>query len=116
MKNIINIPQQIKVSLSSNKIIFDGPLGTEHLKLHSGYTINLKENQLEIIFKNKSKKNHALLVTLSSLIKKIITGVSLGYRKHLQLVGVGFKANIESNNLILRVGFSRSCNRNTCWY
>ena len=108
MKNIINIPQKVTVSLTSEHIELKGSLGIEYLKLQSGYAINLKENQLEIIFKNKSKKNRSLLTTLSSLIKKDMIGVSLGYRKHLQLVGVGFKGNVENNpkQLVLRVGLS----------
>jgi large subunit ribosomal protein L6 len=106
--NIINIPQQVTVSLNSNKINLTGPLGTEYLKLQSGYEIILKENQLEIVINKKSKKSLALLTTLSSLIKKSIIGVSLGYRKHLQLVGVGFKGKIEKEpkQLVLRVGLS----------
>jgi large subunit ribosomal protein L6 len=106
----IDIPEKVTITLISNNLIVKGPIGEEKLTLLHGCSAVIKNDKLLLSNKETSKKS-LLSVTNNSLIKNALLGVTLGYRKYLKLVGVGFKGSIETNKnevkqLILRVGYS----------
>jgi large subunit ribosomal protein L6 len=106
----IDIPKKVTITLTSNTLILKGPVGKEKLKLLTGCNAILKDNKLLLCNKNNTKKS-LLVTTNNSLIRNTLIGITLGYRKYLKLVGVGFKGSVETNKndvkqLILRVGYS----------
>lgn len=107
MNKIISIPDKISIKLDSQNLEIEGPFGKNGFKIPADLNIHLNENQLVLSSIKGSKKAKALIKTFYSLILNNFTGVSVNYfRNYLKLVGVGFRANIENNYLILKLGFS----------
>lgn len=104
---IIKIPKQIKIYIKNQDIYFQGRLGKLSLTFIKDNLIFLKKNKLLIsIHLQKNKKS--ILHLYNKLIKIKIKGVLQGFKINLILKGIGFKAFIENNFLILKVGFSHN--------
>jgi large subunit ribosomal protein L6 len=104
-RNPINIPEDIKVSLSDNVISFEGKLGKSTSTLPEGIAVDLKDNFLHFTGENK-----AMLGTVYANVKNEIIGNTKGFEKKLELVGTGYKANVSSKTLVLALGYSHDIN------
>ena len=108
----IAIPEKVKVTLSGNNLMMEGPLGKNNLSLDLNiFELNINEGK-EVSIKPKTlnqeiKKKWGLN---RSLINNAIKGVNEGYSKILELTGVGFRAAIKGNDLNLQIGFSHDVN------
>ena len=102
------IPKDTKVKLENGKLIVTGPKGTRELtlndKIFSTTIVDDKSLILKLIKKNET--SYMLWGTTRSIINSALIGVSEGYEKILELVGVGLRANLEGNILNLQLGFS----------
>ncbi len=104
-RNPINIPEDIKISLSDNVINFEGKLGKSTSTLPEGIAVDLKDNLLHFTGENK-----AMLGTVYANIKNEIIGNTKGFEKKLELVGTGYKANVSGKTLVLSLGYSHDIN------
>ena len=104
-RNPINIPEDIKVSLSNNVISFEGKLGKSSSTLPEGIVVDLKDNLLHFTGENK-----AMLGTVYANVKNEIIGNTKGFEKKLELVGTGYKANVNGKTLVLALGYSHDIN------
>nr|WGU20074.1 ribosomal protein L6 [Phytophthora sp. ML-2023a] len=102
-----NIPINIKILKKNNNIFFKTTLGILSLKIINNIFIFLKKNKLLIIIHNSTKKK-SILNLYNKLIKIKIKGLLQGFKLTLILKGIGFKAFIEKNTLILKLGFSHN--------
>ena len=107
-KKKIEIPDNVTADLSSNnKFTAKGPLGELSYTIMNGILLSIKDNIISISRKNDEKRYRELHGLTRSLVYNIIVGVSEGYKKELNLVGVGYTADASNNNfLILNLGFS----------
>jgi large subunit ribosomal protein L6 len=107
-KKIIEIPKNATLNLSSdNKFTAKGPLGELSYTIMDGISLVIKDDTITISRKNDDKKYRELHGLTRSLIYNIIVGVCEGYKKELNLVGVGYTADASNKNfLILNLGFS----------
>lgn len=112
-KKLIIIPKGVKIELVENagqqKIKVFGPKG--ELEQEAGFGIRVKfegeeENKLTVIRLSNSKKAKAMHGLIRTLIANMIQGVEKGWNKGLELHGVGYKAEIKDQDLVLQVGFS----------
>ncbi len=97
----ITVPKNIQINWGKNFIKITGPLGTV-LKKKAGFELMQKNSKLYVLVKNK----HINLNFYFSMLRNLFLGVSKGFRKKLKLVGVGYKASIKNNNLLLNIGYS----------
>ncbi len=104
-RNPINIPEDIKVSLTDNVIIFEGKLGKSSSTLPDGINLDLKDNLIHFTGENK-----ALLGTVYANVRNEIIGNTKGFEKRLELVGTGYKANLSGKTLVLSLGYSHDIN------
>ena len=104
-KNPINIPEDIKVSLTDNVISFEGKLGKSSSTVPEGILVDLKDNLLHFTGENK-----AMLGTVYANVKNEIIGNTKGFEKKLELVGTGYKANVSGKTLVLALGYSHDIN------
>ena len=104
-RNPINIPEDIKVSLTDNVISFEGKLGKSTSTLPEGIAVDLKDNLLLFTGENK-----AMLGTVYANVKNEIIGNTKGFEKKLELVGTGYKANVSGSTLVLALGYSHDIN------
>jgi large subunit ribosomal protein L6 len=111
-KKPIKINENVKVNISSKNdevtiVLVDGPLGTLSLSIPNKLNVFIEKDNI-IVFPKDTKKSDALWGTYRSLISNMIFGVSEGFEKILELVGVGYRANVIDNLLILRLGYTHS--------
>lgn len=101
------IPKNVKINIENNKIFFESLLGKLSLNYVNDILFFFKKNQLILIF-NSQKNKKSILNLYNKLIKIKIKGILQGFKLNLILKGIGFKAFIENNNLILKLGFSHN--------
>ena len=105
----IEIPAGVTVSVSDkNEVTVKGPKGTLTQKLDRDITIEQEGNTLKVVRPTDQKRHKALHGLYRSLVNNMVIGVSEGYRKELELVGVGYRANANNNVLELSLGYSHS--------
>lgn len=106
-KRPIRIPEGVKINILSDKIEFEGPKGTLSSPIYPGIKVELKDSQLILTRKNDSGPLRALHGLCRSLASNAADGVSIGFSIQLEIVGVGYRAKIEKNNLELNLGYSK---------
>jgi len=108
-KKIRVLPAGVTAEVSGNTLIVKGPKGELRQVLHPRVSIAVGNGALTVkVVKENDKKERALWGTFSSLAENMINGVSGGFQKQLEIGGVGYKATVKGDDLILEVGFSHS--------
>ena len=105
-KKPIEIPQDVTITIEAPMVKIKGPKGELSFKISREIEVKLDEKQLLILPIGKSKKVSALWGTTRAIIANMVTGVEKGFEKKLEIEGVGFKAQIQGNDLVLSLGFS----------
>jgi large subunit ribosomal protein L6 len=105
-KKPIVIPNGVEVKIEGNTVTVKGPKGTLTRDFHSDIAIKLEENQVIVERPSDHRTHRALHGTTRSLIANMVEGVTNGFSKTLELVGVGYRAQKKGNNVVLNVGFS----------
>lgn len=106
----IKIPNSVKIILKKKKLNLKGPLGLVELNIMDSLYFFIKNDNILLSFNNFhfKKKKKSFLKLYKSLIKLKIKGILQGFKLNLFFKGLGFKAFIEQNNLILKIGYSHS--------
>ena len=106
-KKPIEIPQGVKTEITEKEIKVSGPKGELKQTIHHEIKVELKDGKILVSPKTElSKKGRGLWGLYRALISNMVTGVSKGFEKKLEIEGVGFKANVEGDNLVLNLGFT----------
>ncbi|MBQ1603417.1 MAG: 50S ribosomal protein L6 [Oscillospiraceae bacterium] len=101
------IPAGVEVSIEDgNLITVKGPKGTLTQKLSPKMTISMEGNEVHVARPNDEKENRALHGLTRALLHNMVVGVTEGYKKELEINGVGYRAAKEGNKLILTIGYS----------
>ena len=110
----ISIPEKVKVVLAGNMLNIEGPLGKKSIDIDlEMFNLDIKEGKEISIKPKKIDQNTKRLWGMNrSLLNNAIIGVSKGYEKTLELVGVGFRATLKGNQLNMQLGFSHDINFN----
>ena len=103
-KNPITLPSGVELNISGAQLKVKGPKGDLELVLHPG--VSLSENDGEYRVNADGDKNLAMAGTFRALVGNMVTGVTDGFQKKLQLVGVGYRAQTQGEVLNLALGFS----------
>ena len=105
-KRPIKLVQNVEVKFNNRVLEVKGPKGGLELKTHSDIDLVIENNKLSVIPSNENITKTALIGTTWKLINNMIHGVSQGFQKQLNLVGVGFRAALNKNELVLNLGYS----------
>lgn len=106
-KNPIAIPAGVEISVAANNVVtVKGPKGTLHEKIDSDLTVAVEEGEIVVKRPTEQKRHKAMHGLYRALISNMVTGVSEGYTKEMELVGVGYRANNTGQLLELMVGYS----------
>lgn len=103
-KNPVSVPAGVDVSISADELKVNGPKGKMSLKLHPTVRIEEKNGQYQVSPDNV--RNMAMAGTFRALMANMVMGVHEGFQKKLQLVGVGYRAQMQGKDLSLALGFS----------
>ncbi|AEW87004.1 50S ribosomal protein L6 [Flavobacterium columnare] len=107
-KSPIAIPAGITVELKDSVITVKGKLGQLSQEITDNVTVTVEENQVLVSRAADSKEERAQHGLFRALINNMITGVSTGFTKELELVGVGYRASNQGNKLDLALGYSHN--------
>ncbi len=102
----ITIPNGVDVELNGSKVTVKGPKGTMQREFSSLITIKKEENRIVITRDSEEKNIRALHGTTRAVLFNMVTGVSTGFERILEVEGVGYKADMDGKNLVLSVGYS----------
>ncbi|PWB80420.1 MAG: 50S ribosomal protein L6 [Candidatus Methylomirabilota bacterium] len=105
-KKPIVLPDQVKVAVEGNHISVQGPKGKLSLQLHPSLAVKVEDNQLHCTRPTDNKLHRSLHGLSRTLIANMVEGVTKGFEKKLEMVGVGYRASIQGRNLSLMLGFS----------
>ena len=105
-KRPIKLVQDVEVTFTNRVLEVKGPKGKLELHTNSEVDLVIENNTLSVITSNENITKTALIGTTWKLINNMIHGVSQGFKKQLNLVGVGFKAALNKNELVLNLGYS----------
>ena len=106
-KQLIIIPSGVTVRIEGQKVSVKGPKGDLERTFHSNTVIVLNGREISVSVKNPKEGFDRGLWGLSRvLISNMITGVTEGFSKKLEIAGIGFKAQVQGNKLVLSLGFS----------
>ena len=105
--NPIVVPEGVNVEINSDSVKVSGKLGTLSQNF-DGVSVSKEENQLIVKRNSESKEHKAKHVLYRSLIFNMVVGVSQGWKKSLELVGVGYRAQSSGQKLDLSLGFSHN--------
>jgi len=103
----ITLPKGVTVTISdTNEVSVKGPLGELKQSVNPALKLEISDNQLVIARPTESKSHKSLHGLSRALIANMVTGVSQGYKKELELVGVGYRAEAKGQQLEMSLGYS----------
>lgn len=109
-KNPVVVPDGVNVTVNGQKIEAQGKLGKLDLVVHDDVSVKMEDgdNGKTIVFapRNNSRQAKMLYPTMRQLTQGIVTGVSEGFSKSLEIQGVGYRAQMQGNTLVLALGYS----------
>jgi large subunit ribosomal protein L6 len=105
-KNPISLPAGVEVKVAGGEIVVKGPLGSATRPVNPAVEIKLDNNVLTFAAADDSKHARAMSGTMRALLANMVTGVSKGFERKLNLVGVGYRAQAQGETLNLTLGFS----------
>lgn len=108
-KKHIVIPEGVTVSLNANVISVKGAKGELTVNLEKGINMNVENNVIALTRENNEKHLREMHGTTRALLANAITGVSTGFTKELQIVGIGYRAAMRGNDIVLNIGYSHEC-------
>jgi len=102
----IDVPSGVNVDLVNNAITVKGPKGTLSRVLHKEIQVSMQDNVIHVERPSDNKLHRSLHGTTRTVIQNMVSGVTEGFTKNLELVGVGYRANKAGDKVVLNVGYS----------
>ncbi len=102
----ITVPAGVEVKAADGFVTVKGPKGELNQHISQNMTVDIKDGEIHVSRPNDEKENRALHGLTRKLIANMVTGVTEGYTKALEIVGVGYRASKNGNVLTLNVGYS----------
>ncbi len=107
-KSPISIPTGITINIDHEMVTVKGPKGELMQNIHPDMTVKVEEGTLTVERPTEQKRHKAMHGLYRSLINNMVVGVADGYKKEMELVGVGYKASVQGNVLELNLGYSHN--------
>jgi large subunit ribosomal protein L6 len=105
-KKPINIPSGVKVQLHDDRVEVEGPKGKLTTPVYPGIRIEQSNGELKAVPANESSELRAFWGLTRSLLANAVHGVSEGFSKQLDIVGIGYRAQVEGSKVVFALGYS----------
>lgn len=102
----VNIPAGVTVTADGNVLTVKGPKGSLTQKFHPNMNISINGNEIIVTRPNDDKENRSLHGLTRTLIQNMVIGVTEGFKKELDVNGVGYRVQKQGKNLVMNLGFS----------
>lgn len=103
---VIAIPENVTVSVNDNVVTVKGSKGELNLELNKLINVEIKDNTVVVTRKNETIPAKQMHGTTNANIRNMIIGVSEGFSKSLEIIGVGYRFNLKGNVLVVNAGYS----------
>ena len=103
---VITIPAGVEVNINDNFATVKGPKGELKQQFDKDMTFNIEGNEITVVRPSDSKRHRTIHGTTRAILANMIEGVSAGFKKELELIGVGYRAQMQGKKLVLSVGYS----------
>ena len=100
------VPAGVEVAVNGNIVTVKGPKGQLEQEISKNLTVEVKEGEVVVTRPDDSRENRAQHGLARTLINNMIIGVTQGFEKKMQLIGVGYKAEKKGNTLVMNLGYS----------
>jgi len=105
----VEIPKGVTVTVDGNIVKVKGPKGELATEIVGGISASVDDGVVKLERGNETKETRSLHGTMRALVANTVTGVSEGFLKNLDIIGVGYSAELQGKNLSLKLGFSHLC-------
>ena len=105
-KRPVSVPSGVTANVSGKTVSVKGPKGTLSLVVHDHVTVAMDKGVIKVDPKDDSKEARALWGTMRANLNSIMTGVTKGFERKLEITGVGYRAAVQGKNLQLALGYS----------
>ena len=105
-KHPVAVPKEVQVALNGQQIRAKGPKGELARTLSDLVVVTVEAGQIKIGPRDKSRRARAMWGTERNLVRNMVEGVTKGYVRNLEIQGVGYRSNVQGQNLVLQLGFS----------
>ena len=105
-KKPIQVPEKIKVSYSAKTLTVQGEKGTLSRSIHPDIDLQIEDGIINVLLKSEDRKVKALQGMTRSLVDNMVTGVSKGFERTLEIIGIGYRAEAKGKNIVFSLGFS----------
>lgn len=105
-KQPIDIPEKVEVEIKNNRVTVTGPMGEMDLSIPHGIKVEKDKGQIKVIRHNDSKRLKSIHGTIRNLIQNMITGVTQGWVKKLEVKGTGYRVEKQGEELVFKLGYS----------
>ncbi len=102
----ISLPEKVSVKEDAGIILVEGPKGKLEFSLPKGISLGTEEGTIELKRETELRQHRALHGTCRSIVNNMVVGVTIGFKKNLEIVGVGFRAAVKGDKLDLSLGKS----------
>ncbi len=105
-KKSVELPESVRASISGQKVEVTGPKGTREFMATEDVTVKIEDNKISVTPRGNSKRAKQQWGMSRTQIANLVEGVTAGFRKELEIQGVGYRANIQGTSLKLSLGYS----------
>jgi len=105
-KRPVDIPSGVEVTIKKDEIVVKGPKGTLSTPTHHKVSYEVEDSKVVVARKDESRLARAQHGLRRTLLSNLMVGVTKGFEKGLEVVGVGYKVNVQGNKVVLNVGYS----------
>lgn len=103
---VITVPAGVEVNIIDNFATVKGPKGELKQQFDKDMTFNIEGSEITVVRPSDSKRHRTVHGTTRAILANMIEGVSAGFKKELELIGVGYRAQMQGKKLVLSVGYS----------
>ncbi|OLN23093.1 50S ribosomal protein L6 [Domibacillus antri] len=105
-KKVIELPEGVTITNNNNEVTVKGPKGELTRQFNKDLTIEVEGSTVTVVRPSESKEHRTIHGTTRALLANMVEGVSKGFERNLELVGVGYRAQKQGAKLVLNVGYS----------
>lgn len=102
----VGVPKEVKITLDTSKVHVEGPKGKLELNIPSGIKVESKDGQLLVTRESDIKQMKATHGTIRAHLVNMVTGVTKGHKKDLEIQGLGFRAQLQGKKIVFSLGLS----------
>jgi large subunit ribosomal protein L6 len=105
-KKIIDIPQKTSVDYKNRVLVVKGEKGTLRRTINEAVDLDIQDNAIAVTIEQETRKTRSLQGLTRSLVANMVQGVSKGFERNLEIHGIGYRAEMKGNSIVLNLGYS----------